>query len=108
MFAACQEGAWKDMERTLGVLKARFHILATPDHSFSHQVLSAIIRAYIILNNMIIEDEHGGSYDVDNYETIEFFTATPPMTPKAPMRFAVILRRETTLHAKLVLRSTPK
>jgi hypothetical protein len=57
---------------------------------------------------MIIEDDHGGSYDVDDYETIESFAATPPMTPKAPTRFVVILRRETTLHAKLVLRSTPK
>jgi hypothetical protein len=57
---------------------------------------------------MIIEDDHGGSYDVDDYETIESFAATPPMTPKAPTRFVVILQRETTLHAKLVLRSTPK
>jgi hypothetical protein len=40
------------------------------------------MHAYNILHNMIIEDECGGSYDVDNYEMVESSIAALIITPK--------------------------
>lgn len=51
----CTEGCRESIE----VFKALFHIVSTPDCSFSHQVFGVIMRACIILYNMIIEDERG-------------------------------------------------
>jgi hypothetical protein len=45
----CREGIW-GAQRLM-------HILAIPYHSFSHQILSPIMCAYIILQNMITKDE---------------------------------------------------
>jgi hypothetical protein len=38
--------------------------------------------ACIIMHNMIIENECGGSYDVDNYEIVESSVTAPTMTLK--------------------------
>jgi hypothetical protein len=51
---------------------------------------------------MIIEDEHGGSYDVDDYETVESSIAAPTVICEAPRGFAAILQREVALHTNLV------
>jgi hypothetical protein len=65
--------SWKDVERTFRMLKARFCILATLGRSFYHQVLVVTMCVCIILHNMIIKDEHEGSYkyDVDDHEVVE-------------------------------------
>lgn len=39
----------------------------------------------------IIEDEHGGSYDVDDYEIVESFVAAPIVTLEASTSFVAIL-----------------
>jgi hypothetical protein len=41
------------------------------------------MRTYIIVYNVVIEDEYGGSYDVDNYETVESSLTTQTVTPEA-------------------------
>lgn len=53
------------------MLNARFYIIATLGHSFSYQELNVVMCACFILYNMIIEDERGELYDVDDYETVE-------------------------------------
>jgi hypothetical protein len=39
------------------------------------------MRECIILHNIVIEDECAGSYDIGDYETIEFSVAAPVVTP---------------------------
>lgn len=71
MFAACLEGAWKDVERSFGMLKLDF-IFSQPMLLFFHHVLSVIMCACIILHTMI-EDEHRRSCGLDDYKTVESF-----------------------------------
>jgi hypothetical protein len=47
----------KDVECAFGLLKKRFNILAIPSWSYSQRTLGLIMRACIILHNMIIDDE---------------------------------------------------
>lgn len=68
---------------------------------FLHQVLIVIMRACIVLHNMIIEDEHKWSYDIDGYEIVESFDATLTITLEAS-NFAVILQPKIAIHYSLV------
>ena len=56
-FAMKQEACRKDVERAFGVLQARFAIVAGPARFWRKDVLHDIMRACIIMHNMIIEDE---------------------------------------------------
>jgi hypothetical protein len=47
----------KDVEYAFGILKKRFNILAIPDQFYFQRTLDLIMRACIILHNMIIDDE---------------------------------------------------
>ena len=60
----------KDVECAFGVLKARFNILAVPGRSYSRRTLGLIMRACVILHNMIIDDERGTNLE-NSYETVE-------------------------------------
>jgi hypothetical protein len=57
LYAREQEGAQKDVERAFGVLQARFNIVRRPARSWSHRILRTIMKACVILHNMIVEDE---------------------------------------------------
>ncbi|XP_057724086.1 uncharacterized protein LOC130940055 [Arachis stenosperma] len=57
LFAQYQEGQRKYVERAFGVLQARFPIIRGPAHFWEKKKLANIMRAYIILHNMIVEDE---------------------------------------------------
>ncbi|XP_015946256.1 uncharacterized protein LOC107471327 [Arachis duranensis] len=57
LFAQYQEGQRKDVERAFGVLQARFAIIRGPTHFWEKKKLANIMRACIILHNMIVEDE---------------------------------------------------
>ncbi|XP_015970532.1 uncharacterized protein LOC107494009 [Arachis duranensis] len=57
LFAQYQEGQRKDVERAFGVLQAHFAIIRGPAHFWKKKKLANIMRAYIILHNMIVEDE---------------------------------------------------
>jgi hypothetical protein len=95
-----QASVRKDVECAFGLLKKRFNILVIPDRSYSQCILDLIMRAYIILHNMIIDDERDGYYD-DNYHTVTFVVA-PPVTYEAPASLATILQRETHLTSGLM------
>jgi hypothetical protein len=62
------------MECAFSLLKKRFDILAISARSYSQRILDLIIRACIILHNMIIDDERDGDYN-DNYHTVTFIVA---------------------------------
>ncbi|XP_075654933.1 uncharacterized protein LOC142625116 [Castanea sativa] len=57
LFAKAQEANRKDVERAFGVLQARFAIVRGPAKFFYSETLQDIMKAYVILHNMIIEDE---------------------------------------------------
>ena len=70
-FARAQESARKDVERAFGVLQARFAIVRGPARFWKLEVLKNIMKACIILHNMIVEDERDNnemdfSYDASD------------------------------------------
>jgi hypothetical protein len=57
VFAATQESCRKDVERAFGVLQAKFKIIQNPARLWSHKKLNVVMRACVILHNMVVEDE---------------------------------------------------
>ena len=56
-FATAQEAARKDVERFFGVLQSRFAIVRQPGRIWDSETLALIMRACVIMHNMIVEDE---------------------------------------------------
>ncbi|XP_010468495.1 PREDICTED: putative nuclease HARBI1 [Camelina sativa] len=69
LFAEKQEGARKDVERAFGVLQSRFAMIKNPSLLWSKGKIAYIMRACLILHNMIVEDERD-SYTL--YDAHEF------------------------------------
>jgi hypothetical protein len=88
------------MECAFEQLKKKFNILAIPDRFYSQCTLDLIIRACIILHNMIIDDERDDGYD-DNYHTITSIVA-PPVTCETLASLTTILQREAHLTSRLM------
>ena len=57
LFSKYQESQRKDVERAFGVLQARFAIVRGPARFWDKADLGKIMRACIIMHNMIVEDE---------------------------------------------------
>jgi hypothetical protein len=73
-FSVKQASLRKDIECVFCLLKRRFNILAISARSYSQQTHGFIMRDCIILHNMIIDDEHEGSF-VENYHTVTSIVA---------------------------------
>ncbi|CAL5402850.1 unnamed protein product [Camellia sinensis] len=70
-FAKAQESARKDVERAFGVLQARFSIVRGPARFWKVETLKVIMKACIILHNMIVEDERNEQNIDCNYDAID-------------------------------------
>ncbi|XP_074383587.1 uncharacterized protein LOC141725097 [Apium graveolens] len=57
LFAKYQESQRKDVERAFGVLQSRFAIVRGPTRFWDRAYIGRIMRACIIIHNMIVEDE---------------------------------------------------
>ncbi|XP_048624466.1 uncharacterized protein LOC125592892 [Brassica napus] len=70
LFAQHQEVVRKDVERAFGVLQARFAIVKNPALFWDKAKIGKIMRACIILHNMIVEDERDGytHFDVSEFQ----------------------------------------
>ncbi|XP_018509885.2 putative nuclease HARBI1 [Brassica rapa] len=71
LFAKVQEATRKDVERAFGVLQARFAIVKNPVKTLDKAKISKIMRACIILHNMIVEnvrDGYGTLFDISDFE----------------------------------------
>ncbi|XP_039780505.1 putative nuclease HARBI1 [Panicum virgatum] len=67
-FAKAQEACRKNVERAFGVLQSRFAIVRGPARLWDEESLGNIMRACIIMHNMIVEDErdeYTDEYDCD-------------------------------------------
>ncbi|XP_024004051.1 uncharacterized protein LOC112081528 [Eutrema salsugineum] len=70
LFAKKQEAARKDVERAFGVLQSRFAIIKNPALFWDKTKIGKIMRACIILHNMIVEDERDG-YALSNVSELQ-------------------------------------
>jgi hypothetical protein len=70
------------------LLKKMFNILVIPDRFYSQRTLNLIMHAYIILHNMIIDDERDNDYD-DNYHSVTSVIA-PAVTYETPTSLTII------------------
>ncbi|KAL9458695.1 hypothetical protein AB3S75_007543 [Citrus x aurantiifolia] len=57
-FVKAQESARKDVERAFEVFQARFAIVRGPACFWDRDTLDDIMKACVIMHNMIVEDEH--------------------------------------------------
>eukprot|EP00918_Siedleckia_nematoides_P027264 GHVU01058723.1.p1 GENE.GHVU01058723.1~~GHVU01058723.1.p1 ORF type:complete len:253 (+),score=24.00 GHVU01058723.1:687-1445(+) len=58
-----QEATRKDVERCFGVLEARFNILSQPARTWDSEFMRKVWRCCVIVHNMVVEDEAGGTFD---------------------------------------------
>ncbi|KAI7961814.1 hypothetical protein MJO28_002303 [Puccinia striiformis f. sp. tritici] len=65
-FAKLQESAQKDIERTFGVLQARWHILTTGCRLWEKEDVKRIMTCCIMLHNMIVEDRSPNNLFISN------------------------------------------
>ena len=73
----------KDVERAFGVMQARFAVVKNPSNLWDKDKIANIMRACIILHNMIVEDERSSftQYDVDEFqerEEVDTFSVNMP------------------------------
>jgi hypothetical protein len=81
-FSMKQASVRKDVECAFSLLKKKFNILVIPGWSYSQRTLGLIMRACIILYNMIIDDERDDDYE-KNYHTVTSIVASS-VTYEAP------------------------
>jgi hypothetical protein len=66
-YAARQEAVRKDVERTFGALQQRWHFLTVPCRRWDLMDIQLVVKALIILHNMIIEDERNENNEGKKY-----------------------------------------
>ena len=57
LFAQRQEAARKDVERAFGVLQSRFAIVRGPAKGWKRKEIGDVMKACVIMHNMIVEEE---------------------------------------------------
>ncbi|KAI5004261.1 hypothetical protein ZWY2020_031504 [Hordeum vulgare] len=102
LFAKHQEGARKDVERAFGVLQSRFTIVRRPARLWQRKIVGRIMRACVILHNMIVEDERDQvNVHIDFNEILGASFALPPeVNVGGNLCFADVLRRKATIRAR--------
>ena len=91
-FAKKHESYRKDVERAFGVLQARFAIIRGPARFWNHEDLTFIMKACIILHNMIIKDERVDDNELvaiasSNYDYDSLGTDDPVEVSRGPKPF---------------------
>ncbi|XP_042374974.1 uncharacterized protein LOC121969118 [Zingiber officinale] len=101
LFASTQESTRKDVERTFGVLQARFAIVCGPALYFCQSVLKDIMMACIILHNMIVEDERDSYLRAHNFDyDQEDDTNLEPISRYPTSQFVDFLQRHRGIRNK--------
>ncbi|XP_010477729.2 PREDICTED: uncharacterized protein LOC104756779 [Camelina sativa] len=100
LFAQWQEGCRKDVERAFGVLQARFAIVKNPALFWDKGKIGKIMRASIILHNMIVEDER---HDHNFYDPTEFHHREGSGSSQVDLSYST--DTPTNLHNMMVTRN---
>ena len=104
LFAQTQEAVRKDVERAFGVLQARFAVVRNPSNIWDKEKIGNIMRACIILHNMIVEDERASrtNYNVDEFEEdVQTFSVNMPSTVGSTLeRRTSVRNRQVHQHLK--------
>lgn len=77
VFAQKQEAKRKDIERAFGILQARFHILTTPCRLWDRDAMKTVIKACVILHNLIIDFENQNNMNSEYINNTEHIPADP-------------------------------
>ncbi|XP_013613948.1 PREDICTED: uncharacterized protein LOC106320127 [Brassica oleracea var. oleracea] len=84
LFAQSQESVRKDVECAFGVLQARFAIVRNPSNLWDKNKISNIMRACLILHNMIVQDERN-SNTLEEFQDDDFtYTVKKATRPGYP------------------------
>ncbi|KAL0706934.1 hypothetical protein Bca4012_073360 [Brassica carinata] len=79
LFAKNQEAVRKDVERAFGVLQARFVVVRNPSNLWDKSKIRNIMRACLILHNMIVQDERD-SQTLEEFQDEDFTFAVKKTT----------------------------
>ncbi|KAL0708213.1 hypothetical protein Bca4012_074639 [Brassica carinata] len=111
LFAERQESVRKDVERAFGVLQSRFAIVKNPGLLWNKEKLGRIMRACIILHNMIVEDERDTHprHDTSHFESgessrnseVDVFSSTESLSSIGQMRHTRNEIRDQQIHNRL-------
>ena len=71
LFDERQESVRKDVERAFWVLQARFAIICGPARNMDKAELGMIMKACVILHNMLVEDERDSCDLAFDYDDVE-------------------------------------
>ena len=77
MFASAQEAKRKDIERSFGILQARFHILTSGCRLWDRDAMSTVIKTSVVLHNLIIDYEHAHNIDPGYIHNAEYVPKHP-------------------------------
>lgn len=110
LFVKAQESCRKDVERAFGVLQARFSIIRERARLWDLNALSKIMRACIILHNMIVEDERDTYNRSWEHPESEQSSSVGPSSSFVPPEFQVHVqaRSESDIHTRFELRDRAK
>ncbi|XP_071700097.1 uncharacterized protein [Rutidosis leptorrhynchoides] len=102
-FTRFQASARKDVERALGVLQGRFHILSLAARTMSVNKMRRVMDCCIILHNMILEDQGFALSDWEEEFITEDMENRPERIPNRGRDQDVIIReiRDRTVHDQL-------
>lgn len=93
-----RESITKNVDKAFGVLQARFTIIYGPTRYIDKTDLDMIIKAFVILHNMIVEDEcdlYDLAYD---YDHVEDNTAEPNVRRDHHSCYVAYLHRVARVH----------
>jgi len=101
LFAQTQEAVRKDVERAFGVLQARFAVVRNPSNIWDKEKIGNIMRACIILHNMIVEDERSSGTE-DNVHEFEEREEVATFSVNMPSPIVNTIDRRTSVRNRQV------
>jgi len=98
LFSKRQESVRKYVERAFGVLQAHFAIIHGPAQNMDKAKLDMIMKASVMLHNMIIRDEWD-SYDLAfEYDDVEDNTPQPNLRRDHHLSYTAYVHRVVQVH----------
>jgi Plant transposon protein len=92
----------KNVERALRVLKARFAIISNHVRLWHKDAIGEIMRACVIMHNMIVEDEqdsYAGNYDYTD-DTVNFTVSMPDIHRSRLTAYEEYVRNHSRLRSR--------